>query len=476
MAGSGVLALPGAMVGTGWAGALLIFIFTANACFSGTRLGSCWTILEERYEEFQKEIRDPYPSIGEKAVGRWGRLVSIGCICFTLYGAGTVFIVLIAQLLGSLLEDFTSEYLGLCQWMVIIAVFLIPLTWLGSPKDFWLIAVGALLSTVTACGLIMIQAMLDHSTFENLDYSDSHLERKQEKYSKILASESYQNDISGHYNENSTCTLRKDWFHEHNETIDAFMGHLRPACGIAYPPATASGTFKAFASIMFAFAGASTFPTIQADMKEKKKFNMAAYIACIILGIIYVPMGVLGYYALGDQAEANVVLNLSPGPIRIVIEIMLLLHLISAFPILINPPCLYFEQLFKIPSEFNWKRCLFRSTIVLCLLFISESIPNFGSILDLVGSCSVTLLTFVFPPYFYMKLCDSSKDNEAWTQRKLPLWERIYCWVLIVVGLVGGASATYTAITNVFGASFSLPCYVKPFIEGAGEIEVSASH
>ena len=104
MAGSGVLALPGAMVGTGneksyydfmsrhvlqfqkwikiyfngfiilgWAGAFLIFIFTANACFSGTRLGSCWTILEERYEEFQREIRDPYPSIGEKAVGRWGR-------------------------------------------------------------------------------------------------------------------------------------------------------------------------------------------------------------------------------------------------------------------------------------------------------------------------------------------------------------------------------------------------------------------
>ena len=59
--------------------------------------------------------------------------------------------------------------------------------------------------------------------------------------------------------------------------------------------------------------------------------------------------------------------------------------------------------------------------------------------------------------------------------RSLPLWERVYCWILIVVGLVGGASATYTAITNVFGASFSLPCYVKPFIEGA-TIEVSASH
>ena len=146
-----------------------------------------------------------------------------------------------------------------------------------------LIAVGALLSTVTACGLIMIQAMLDHSTFENIDYNDNeyNLKSEHEDYSKTLEAESCHNNINRHYNDSSLCTLRKDWFHEHNETIDTDMGHLRPACGICYPPATASGTFKAFASIMFAFAGASTFPTIQADMKEKKKFNMAAYIACI---------------------------------------------------------------------------------------------------------------------------------------------------------------------------------------------------
>ena len=61
-------------------------------------------------------------------------------------------------------------------------------------------------------------------------------------------------------------------------------------------------------------------------------------------------MGVVGYYSLGSQAEANVVMSLSTGYVRIIIEIMLLLHLVAAFPILINPPCLYFEQLFNIPS------------------------------------------------------------------------------------------------------------------------------
>jgi hypothetical protein len=38
---------------------------------------------------------------------------------------------------------------------------------------------------------------------------------------------------------------------------------------VDYPAPTLDGTFKAFASIMFAYAGASTFPTIQADMKHK---------------------------------------------------------------------------------------------------------------------------------------------------------------------------------------------------------------
>jgi len=73
MAGTGVLALPAAMKGTGYWGLLFIVAFTVNACFSGTRLGTCWVILEERHPEFRGIIRDPYPTIGEKAVGKWGR-------------------------------------------------------------------------------------------------------------------------------------------------------------------------------------------------------------------------------------------------------------------------------------------------------------------------------------------------------------------------------------------------------------------
>ena len=149
------------------------------------------------------------------------RVLCTFCICCTLYGAGCVFIVLIGQCLESLFaEAGLHPFDNICSWMPIVAAGLIPLTWLGTPKDFWQIAVGALLSTVAACVGIIIQGLIDH-------------------HDPVLVSK------------------------------------------VSYPDPTFKGCIKAFATIMFAFAGASTFPTIQADMKKKEHFKISAYIACI---------------------------------------------------------------------------------------------------------------------------------------------------------------------------------------------------
>merc|ERR1719414_2195054 len=189
-----------------------------------------------------------------------------------------------------------------------------------------------------------------------------------------------------------------------------------------------------------------------------------------VLLAIYFPMAPGCYFSLGDQVTDNIVLAMSDGWQRITVEIMLLLHLISAYPIITNPPAQFFEQLLGIPSDFNWKRCLFRSLSVAVLLFIAETVPSFGSILDLVGASTVTMLTFVCPPYFYMRLCDSSKQNKEWTQRELPTWERVYCWVLIVVGFLGGAAATYISLQNIVSSNFQMPCYLQ-----SGNVTIDAS-
>jgi len=197
-------------------------------------------------------------------------------------------------------------------------------------------------------------------------------------------------------------------------------------------------------------------------MADRSKFNIAALIAMAILFLIYFPMAVGGYYSLGDEVTDNIVLAMPGGWMKMLVEVMLLLHLITAFPIITNPPAQFFEEMLNVPSSFHWKRCAFRSLSVLCLLFIAESVPSFGAILDLVGASTVTLLTFVFPPFFYMRLSDASiGNNNGWPERKIPIWERAYCWILIAVGIAGGALATFMAINNIFGAEFTTPCYLQ---------------
>merc|ERR1719499_1364807 len=154
-------------------------------------------------------------------------------------------------------------HLTLCTWMVIVAAALTPLTWMGTPKDFWPIAVGALITTCVACLLVIITCVLDGTQLEE----------------KV------------------------------------------------FPAPTFDGLFKAFGSIMFAFAGASTFPTIQADMKDRSKFNISALMAMGVLFAIYFPMAAGCYFSLGDHVEDNIVLAMSDGWMRITVEIMLLLHL-----------------------------------------------------------------------------------------------------------------------------------------------------
>ena len=58
-----------------------------------------------------------------------------GCIQFTLFGAGTVYLLLSSQIIQELLE-YIIPNVGFCIWFLIIAALLCPAMWLGTPKDF----------------------------------------------------------------------------------------------------------------------------------------------------------------------------------------------------------------------------------------------------------------------------------------------------------------------------------------------------
>ena len=93
-----------------------------------------------------------------------------------------------------------------------------------------------------------------------------------------------------------------------------------------------------------------------------------------------------------------------------------------------NPISLF---LFRNLSEFSWKRCLFRTISMAFLLFIAESVPSFGSILNLVGGSTITCLTFIMPPLLYIFVMDHSEIrsdlnllSKMWTFTKSEFYVR----------------------------------------------------
>ena len=118
---------------------------------------------------------------------------------------------------------------------------------------------------------------------------------------------------------------------------------------------------------------------------------------------------------LGDCVRPNVIASLSEGPAKSVAEGLMMAHLVSTLPIVLNAPNQYIEGLLGIGSKeseaaskqprrsiVDLKLVLFRTAVMAALLFLGETLPNFGAILDLIGGSTVTLLTFVFPPTFYL--------------------------------------------------------------------------
>nr|XP_039263709.1 amino acid transporter AVT1D-like isoform X2 [Styela clava] len=370
LCGSGVLAIPQAIVDGGLIAMPLLVICGLVSAFTGTLLGKSWIILRERYPEYEaNRVTDPYPTIAFRAAGKVGEYATRVCLYGSLFGGGTVFLLLISDNTTNLLQSMGGIRFYPCYMMMIVFCILTPLSWIGTPKDFWY--AGLIAAATTTIGALLIVAGIVQDAPEHVD--------------------SYR------------------------------------------PEPTASSFFNSFGVIVYAFGGASCFPTIQVDMKNPNKFNTA-----VVLGIIVTQ------------------------------EI---------------------EGFLNIPEKFTWKRVMTRTIYMLAVLFVALSIPHFNVILSLVGGSLIGCTCVVFPPLFYYLLSRQQKPEDAygplpehmlhphrpannyrafeanynWKQVSLSLHMKVFLFEIIIFGVGAGVSSTYFAIQSlVTGSSgFTVPCYVN---------------
>ena len=61
------------------------------------------------------------------------------------------------------------------------------------------------------------------------------------------------------------------------------------------------------------------------------------------------PVMLPAFIVYGDNIDPNILLNITPGPLLIVAQVLITLHLLAGIVIVINPVCQEGEELLSIP-------------------------------------------------------------------------------------------------------------------------------
>lgn len=398
MAGSGFLALPKSVDNTGWVGIILLALFCLLSFYTSTFLSRCWQMMLERgLLPPNGHIRYPYPAIGEAAFGKYGKYAVSVAINFTNFGTVVVYILVAAENRHTLLTDYTS--MSTCILAVIVTGSVVPVTWFGTPKDFWGTALAATIATLTASLLVFSNILKDRQDFTDVVHT--------------------------------------------NVDVVSF--------------------FTAFGTMAFSYGGHCVFPTVMADMKRPKHFWKASLIGYIVLLVIYMPSSIASYITYGQMISPNVLDTVSRGPMRTIAAILMTLHLYFGIIIIANPVCQEVENIIGIENKFfTIKRAVCRTFVMGSALFVAESVPHFSSILALVGGSTITLLAYICPTIFFLKLASAKPSNsDRWDKINVPLHVRVLCIEIVALGLIAGVAATYSAISDLAASRFSTPCYIN---------------
>ncbi|KAG0724217.1 Amino acid transporter AVT1D [Chionoecetes opilio] len=412
MAGAGFLALPRALADTGWLGIVMLPLFCVSVAFVGTRLGKSWVILEERWPQVYKGgARQPYMEIGYRSMGRAGRVVTRVCVLVKLFGTTTVHLILMAEMVAEVVQQKGGLCLTKCHLILIVAACLVPLTWLGTPKDLWQASLLAVAATLVAVVVIVVQIFMAQSN-----------------------------------------------------------GMVAPP---VYPNPSLYSFSLGFGSILFAFGGAAVFPTIQNDMRNREKFWQSVVLGFTGLITLYLPVALSGYLVIGDAVKSNILLSVKMTTAVVVAIAMQTVNLLCTFLLSSNPVYQAMEEVCGVGKRFGVGRCVLRTVIVVTQILIGLAVPNFGTILNLIGGSLITICTFVLPPVMYMRLVNDTSDK-SWPKRSMPLfktpfpppaprsippWERVVLVEAIVVGVVGGILSTLTAAYDLVETSFKSNCF-----------------
>ncbi|CAD5205930.1 unnamed protein product [Bursaphelenchus okinawaensis] len=422
LAGGGMIALPLAARNQGFYFGLASTIILMFMCaYTSIILGRTWVILMRHWPMYHHHTKNPYAEIGRRALGHNMRR-AVGIILNNgMFGVGALFLVVVSKGVNDMLKTFWAIEFDYCYMVLIVASIILPSFYLRSPENLtWIINAGSL------------------------------------------------------------CTIMAIVF--------AMIGIIKDAwlCDLGVKPVDYSVLRVAggFGTMFFAYGGHAVFPIIQHDMKKPYLFTRSSNMAYTLVGFMYIPIVVAGNLVYGNNVQPSIINNINTPWIQQTVNILFFMHCALTVVLVMNPMNQQVEHFGGAPAEFSLRRVLCRTGVMLAAVFVAETFPRFGPLIDLIGGTAFTATSFIFPVVFYLFVNAKDKkmremeeegeeveldENEEKTV-SMGLWEACgyiskldmaVCLSIVVVAVLVCFSATASALEELSYSQFITQCYLK---------------
>eukprot|EP00658_Telonema_sp_P-2_P041691 TRINITY_DN29850_c0_g1_i2.p1 TRINITY_DN29850_c0_g1~~TRINITY_DN29850_c0_g1_i2.p1 ORF type:complete len:195 (-),score=38.48 TRINITY_DN29850_c0_g1_i2:192-776(-) len=186
--------------------------------------------------------------------------------------------------------------------------------------------------------------------------------------------------------------------------------------------------------LVFAFSAHSTFPEHRSSLANPQHFPRVIGLTYLVLSVWKSAFGIVAWIAYGDLTKEVITANLPTVPSKIT-NAAIALNTWLSLPLVV---VIFFRILDALRGAKSTKMVAWTQRtlgLVFCAA-VAGVVPHFALLLGLFGALTGTLLTFLFPVIFYLKLGGE----------RLGMGRKIGAWVVMVFGVVGGGWSTYSAV------------------------------
>ncbi|XP_050543795.1 vesicular inhibitory amino acid transporter [Daktulosphaira vitifoliae] len=175
--------------------------------------------------------------------------------------------------------------------------------------------------------------------------------------------------------------------------------------------------------IVFSYTSQIFLPTLEGNLIDRSKFDWMLDWSHIAAAIFKSLFGYICFLTFQNDTQQVITNNLQSPSFKGLVNVFLVVKALLSYPLpyyaacdileksfFKGPPTTQFPSIWHLDGELKVWGLAFRVAIILGTVFMAISIPHFAILMGFIGSFTGTMLSFIWPCYFHLKLKGDSLE------------------------------------------------------------------